>query len=184
MWALAFVPHWVYYASLIIGIGAGVANSAVYRILGTITVALSCWYIGGFQADTEWQIKVTEMQAQVAKAEAKALEANSQIAQQVAINTKLVKQKTKTNTEYITKYVAKDLDNSCTLTDASIMLSNSASQNEVPDGSTGTTSGTSTVKASELLQTVTENYGTYYQLVEQVKGWQSWYYKQKKIFEE
>lgn len=184
MWLLTFIPHWAYYVTLIIGVGAGIANSAVYRILGTIIVALSCWYIGGFQADAEWQARVAEVQAQVAASEAKAAEANQKIAQQVATNTKRVKQKTKTNVQYITKYVTQDLDNQCTLTNAAVMLNNSASQNEVPGSSSGVVSGTSDVKASEFLTTVTENYGTYYQLVEQVKGWQTWYYKQKKIFEE
>jgi hypothetical protein len=50
--------------------------------------------------------------------------------------------------------------------------------------SSGTTvEGTSDVKASELVRTVTENYGLYYQTREQVIGWQMWYSEQKKIFE-
>jgi hypothetical protein len=97
---------------------------------------------------------------------------------------KTIKQTTKANVEYINNHVAKDLDSSCTLTNATIMLNNSASQNEVSSSTTGVATGTSEVKASEFLETVTENYGTYYQLVEQVKGWQTWYYTQKKIFEE
>lgn len=184
MWALAFIPHWVFYVSLSVGIGAGVVNSAVYRNLGTILVALSCWYIGGFQTEAQWQARVAEMQAQVAEMEAKATESNQKIAVQVTTGTNLVKQKTKTNVEYITKYVAQDLDSSCTLTNASVMLNNSASQNEVSPSPAGAASGASEIKASEFLEIVTENYGTYYQLVEQVKGWQAWYYMQKKIFEE
>ena len=184
MWMLGFLPHWAFYISLILGVGAGIVNSVVYRILGTILIGLSCWYIGGFQADEQWQDRVREMEAQVVAAEAKSAKANREVVTQVVTKIKLVKEKTKSNVEYITKYVAADLDNTCTLTSASVMLSNSASQNEVPNSSAGVVSGTSTVKASEFLQTVTENYGTYYQLVEQVKGWQSWYYKQKKIFEE
>jgi hypothetical protein len=39
------------------------------------------------------------------------------------------------------------------------------------------------VKASELLQTVTENYGSYYELSEQLKMWQEWYRSKKLIFE-
>jgi hypothetical protein len=184
MWALAFIPHWVFYVSLSVGIGAGVINSAVYRNLGTLLVALSCWYISGFQTEAQWQARVAEMEAQVAQAEAKALEANQKIAVQVVTRTNVVKQKTKANVEYITKYVAQDLDNSCTLTSAAIMLNNSASQNEVPGSTSSVITGTSEVKASEFLATVTENYGTYYEVVEQVKGWQAWYYQQKKIFEE
>jgi hypothetical protein len=39
------------------------------------------------------------------------------------------------------------------------------------------------VKASELLSTVAENYGTYYELSEQLKMWQEWYRSKKLIFE-
>jgi hypothetical protein len=184
MWALAFIPHWAYYLSLIFGVGASLTNSPIIRIIGTLLIAGSCWYIGKFSNDQAWQARVAEMEAKVAASEAKATDANREIVTQVITKTKLVKQKTEANVQYITKYVAQDLDNQCTLTNAAVMLNNSASQNEVPGSSSGVVTGASDVKASEFLQTVTENYGTYYQLVEQVKGWQSWYYKQKKIFEE
>lgn len=184
MWLLGFVPHFVFYISLIFGVGASLTNSVITRIVGLVLVAASCWYIGGFSNDEIWQARVTEMETKVAAAEAKAADANREVVVQVITKTKLVKQKTKANTEYITKYVTKDLDSNCTLTNAAVMLNNSASQNEIPGSSSGAVSGASDVKASEFLATVTENYGTYYQLVEQVKGWQTWYYKQKKIFEE
>ena len=184
MWALAFVPHWVYYASLIIGVGASLINYRGSHIIGILLIAASCWHLGGTSNEALWQARVDEMQAKVAASEAKAAIANKTVVTQVVTRTKVIKEKTQANVEYITKYVAKDLDASCTLTSASILLSNSASQNEVPGSSSGVASGTSEVKASEFLETVTENYGTYYQLVEQVKGWQTWYYQQKKIFEE
>jgi hypothetical protein len=184
MWSLAFIPQWVYYVSLILGVGAGLTNFAITRIIGILLIAGSCWQLGSTYNETAWQTRVQKMEAKVAQAEAKALEANNQVVTQVVTKTKLIKEKTQANVEYITQYVAQDLDSSCKLTNASIMLNNSASQGEVPTSSGGVVTGTSDVKASEFLTTVTENYGTYYQLVEQVKGWQAWYYKQKKIFEE
>ena len=51
-------------------------------------------------------------------------------------------------------------------------------------GGASSTDGTpSTVKASELLDTVVVNYGTYYEVAEKLKGWQEWYRSQKAIFE-
>lgn len=38
-------------------------------------------------------------------------------------------------------------------------------------------------KASDLLITVVENYGTYYEVREKLLAWQQWYAEQKKIFE-
>lgn len=184
MWILGFIPVWAYYISLIFGVGASLTNSPITRIVGVLLIAASCWHLGGVSNETLWQARVNEMQAKVAVAEAKTVEANKTVVTQVVTKIKVIKEKTQANVEYITKYVAKDLDNTCTLTSASVLLSNSASQNEVPPSSSGVITGASEVKASEFLQTVTENYGTYYEVVEQVKGWQAWYYAQKKIFEE
>jgi hypothetical protein len=184
MWILGYIPVWAYYISLIFGVGASLTNSPITRIIGVVLIAASCWHLGGVDNEAIWQARVDEMQAKVVVAEAKAADANKEVVTQVVTRTKVIKETTKANVEYIIKYVAQDLDNSCTLTSAAILLNNSASQNEVPDSSSGVAQGTSEVKASEFLATVTENYGTYYEVVEQVKGWQAWYYAQKKIFEE
>jgi len=37
--------------------------------------------------------------------------------------------------------------------------------------------------ASVIFDTVVENYGTYNEVANQLKGWQQWYVEQKKIFE-
>ena len=50
-------------------------------------------------------------------------------------------------------------------------------------GAPGTDGTPSTVKASELLDTVVVNYGTYYEVAEKLKGWQDWYRSEKAIFE-
>lgn len=44
---------------------------------------------------------------------------------------------------------------------------------EIPAGSS----------ASVVFDTVIENYGTYNQISEQLRGWQQWYVDQKKIFD-
>lgn len=44
---------------------------------------------------------------------------------------------------------------------------------EVPPGSSSST----------VFETVIENYGTYYEIANRLKGWQQWYTEQKKIFE-
>lgn len=44
---------------------------------------------------------------------------------------------------------------------------------EVPQGAT----------AADVVGVVIDNYGTYYEVVNQLQGWQQWYQEQKKIFE-
>lgn len=44
---------------------------------------------------------------------------------------------------------------------------------EIPPGSS----------ASSVFDTVIENYGTYHEVANQLRGWQQWYVDQKKIFD-
>ena len=37
--------------------------------------------------------------------------------------------------------------------------------------------------ASEVIDVVIENYGSYHELASRLRGWQQWYVDQKKIFE-
>jgi hypothetical protein len=101
----------------------------------------------------------------------------------VVTKIKVVKQNVYVNREIIKEVAGKQLDASCALPVSTVVLHDSASRNEVARG-TGSTDGTpSTVKASELLDTVIVNYGTYYEVAEKLKGWQEWYRSQKAIFE-
>lgn len=188
MWLLALIPNPVFYALFAISTIAILVgflfNLRSLQIISSIVLVISTWYIGGISTKEHWEQKVREAEAKVLIAETKSKQVNSDLALKIAENTKLVGEITNANKKYIVKYIAKDLDASCTLTNASIMLNNSASQNEVPASPGDTIEGTSDVKASDFLATVAENYGTYYEVVEQVKGWQEWYYKQKKLFEE
>jgi hypothetical protein len=196
MWVLNWLPAVAFHLMLIAGILGLLASwvlsfipfITVYRLpiqVGAIfLVILSVWYEGGIVKDAEWKARVAELEITLAKAEAKSEKVNTQIVTKVVTKIQVIKDTTNANTKYITEYVAKDLDAECRLTNASVMLHNSASQGEVPGSSVSTIRGTSEVKASELLETVNENYGTYYQVVEKLKGWQEWYAAQKKIFEE
>jgi len=184
MWLISWLPQWVYYVSLFCGVGAVLANSRGSQLIGTLLIAGSCWHLGGVHIQAAWQARVADMQARLAQAEQKSLDVNTQIVTKTLTKIKLVKQTTNANVEYINQYVASDLDHDCKLTSASIMLHNSASQGQVPTSTPSATGTTTPVKASELLTTVVENYGTYYEVVERLRAWQDWYYAQKKIFEE
>jgi len=101
----------------------------------------------------------------------------------VITKVKVVKQNVYVNREIIKEVAGRQLDASCTLPVSTVVLHDSASRNEVARGP-GSTDGTpSTVKASELLDTVVVNYGTYYEVAEKLRGWQEWYRSQKTIFD-
>jgi hypothetical protein len=67
--------------------------------------------------------------------------------------------------------------------ESAVVLINSASQNEVARGAGSTDGSASNVRASDIVETVVENYGRYNELREKVIAWQNWYLEQKKIFE-
>lgn len=196
MWILNWLPDFVFHLILILGVLAIVASlvlrmvplvnqySLPIQVVGILLTVVGVWYEGGIAKDTEWKARVAELEVKVAQAEAKSQKVNTEIVTKIVTKIQVIKDTTNANTKYITEYVAKDLDAECRLTNASVLLHNSASQGEVPGSPGNTVGGTSEVKASELLETVTENYGTYYQVVEKLKGWQEWYAAQKKIFEE
>lgn len=196
MWILNWLPDFVFHLILIAGVLAIVASlvlrmvplinrySLPIQVVGILLTVVGVWYEGGIAKDAEWKARVAELEIKVAQAEAKSQKVNTEIVTKVITKIQVIKDITNANTKYITEYVAKDLDADCRLTNASVLLHNIASQGEVPGSPGNTAGGTSEVKASELLTTVTENYGTYYQVVEKLKGWQEWYAAQKKIFEE
>jgi hypothetical protein len=188
MWIINWLPQWVFYVVLItsgvLAVGASIFNARAMQLISLLIACSVCFYIGGTETEHKWQARVSEMQQKVALAEQKSAETNTKIITKIQTKIKLVKEVTNADTVYITKYVAQDLDRECKLTGATILLHNSASQGEVPTSAPSAAGTATEVKASELITTVTENYGTYYELVERLRGWQDWYYKQKKIFEE
>ena len=123
------------------------------------------------------------MEEKLKIAETKSKEVNTVIQTKIVEKIKVVKETTDANVQVVEKIVTK-YDNICTLSNAAIVLHDSASQNTVSPSTGSSVEGTSNVKVSELLTRVTENYGLYYQVREQVLGWQLWYNEQKKIFED
>lgn len=196
MWLLKFLPDWIFHAVLVAGVMAMAASFVLkfvpfvtaYRLpiqaVGVVLIVLGVWFEGAMSNEAAWQARVHEMEQKVAAAEVKSAQETVRIVTRVVTQIQTIKDTTNANVQYLEKQVAQDLDRECTLTNASVLLHNSASHNELASSANDTLGGTSEVKASELIGTVIENYGTYYQVVERLKGWQDWYRTQKAIFEQ
>ena len=196
MWLLEFLPDWIFHAVLVFGVMAMAASFVLkfipfvtaYRLpiqaAGLILTVLGVWFEGAMSNEAAWQTRVHEMEQKVAAAEVKSAQETVRIVTRVVTQIQTIKDTTNANTQYLEKQVAQDLDRECSLTNASVMLHNSASQNEMARSASNTDGAASEVKASELIGAVVENYGTYYQVVERLKGWQDWYRTQKTIFEQ
>jgi hypothetical protein len=156
--------------------------SAIIRGISLIFLVSGTYFTGGLAVEKEWRAKVEEMKQKVAEAEAKSGEVNTIIKNRVVEKIKVVKETRDANIQIVEKVVTK-YDSMCTLSNAAIVLHNSASRNEVSPSAGASLEGASNVKASDLIRTVTDNYSTYYQVREQLIGWQDWYKEQKKIYE-
>jgi hypothetical protein len=195
VWLLTFLPDWIFHAVLMVGVMAMAASFVLkfipfvtaYRLpiqaAGLVLTVLGVWFEGAMSNESAWQARVHEMEQKVAAAEVKSAQETVRIVTQVVTRIQKIKDTTNANARYLETQVAQDLDRECTLTNASVMLHNSASQNEVARSAGNIDGAASEVKASELIGAVVENYGTYYQVVEKLKGWQDWYRTQKTIFE-
>ena len=195
MWILNFLPNIVFHIILTLGIVGIIAGFILgfipfinqyklpIQVISIILTVLGVWYEGGIAKDHEYKLRIAELEKKVAIAEEKSKTANEAIQHRVKEKIKVVKQNVYLTKEIIKEVAGPQIDAVCTLPKSAVSLHNSASRNEVPGGADSTNGSPSDVKASALLDTVVENYGTCYELREKLLGWQLWYTEQKKIFE-
>jgi hypothetical protein len=197
MWFItSFLPDWfiTYFVHivLVVGLVTTFASSIVSKLpvisnygrlvkpIGMVILALGIYLEGGLVTELSWRSKVAEFEEKVKVAEAKSAEANTKIETKVVTKIQVIKENTNENKAAISKYVT----DTCQLSNAAVMLHDSASQNEVSGSAISTVRGTSEIKVPQLLTTVTENYGACYENSEKLKAWQEWYKTQKQIFED
>jgi len=180
--------EWIVHGVLLFGILLFITSrfAGFYQIIvqpiAILLIVLGLFFEGSIFSTKEHRKQVEEYKEKVRLAEEQSQQVNTVIETKVIDKIMIVKEKTDANVQIIEKVVTK-YDSMCILSNAAISLHNNASQNAISSSAGSTVEGTSNVKASELLTTVTENYGTYYQMREQLLGWQQWYLEQRKIYE-
>lgn len=191
MWLLSFIPNFVFHLIVIIAILGLIISqflsfipfvkqyTTVIKITSVIALIIGVWFEGAISNNDTWLSKVKEMEIKVAKAEVQSSEANVVIVTKIVEKEKIIKETTNENIKTITKYVTDE----CKLSNIAVVLHDSSSRNEIPPSTLDVIGGTSEIKTAELLTVVAENYGTYYEVVNKLKGWQEWYKEQKQIFE-
>lgn len=192
MWMLSLVPNevlqWFVHGVLALSILVFIASrfSGIYKLpLGAFAFVLlifAVYFEGGYGVEMEWRNKVAQVQEKVKEAEKQSEKVNTVIETRLVEKVKVIKETANANIQYVDRVVTK-YDNLCTLSNSAIVLHDSASRNEVARSPIGLDEGTTSLKISDVLSTVVDNYSTYYQVREQVLGWQTWYKEQKKIFE-
>ncbi len=156
----------------------------IIKVVALVLILICTFYAGKRVNNNQWLAKVNELEQKVAVADEKSKAINTVVETKVVEKVKVVKQNVYVNKEIIKEVAGKQLDAKCSLPESTIMLVNSASQNEVARSPTSADGTASTVKASTVLDTVVENYGICNETREKLISWQDWYKAQKKIFED
>lgn len=198
-WMISLIPDsiliWVYYLLLFTGFGLYIASKLIkwiplmgqYKVpaelIGVVLLVVGSYFYGGYGVEMSWRDRVKELEAKVKAAEEQSQKVNTVIEEKVVYKTKVIKENVYVNREIIKEVAGKQLDASCTLPNSTVSLHDSASRNEVAGRAAATDGTASKVKASELLDTVVQNYGACHENAAKLEAWQEWYKEQKKIFE-
>jgi hypothetical protein len=117
MWLLAFIPDWIFYAIFVLGLGLFIATIVLKFIpiiyikrLPIQFVSIALISIGAFMSgmatnEAIWQMRVKELEAKVAQAEAEAAKKNVEIVEKIVYKDKIVKEKGEEIIKYIDKVV-------------------------------------------------------------------------------
>jgi hypothetical protein len=122
MWILSYLPDFVTHIIFLVGVVGTIAGFVLsfipfiklyqlpVQIISILLLSLGLYLEGGLAEQAVWQLKVKEMEAKVAIAEAKSQEQNVILVEKIVIKTKKIRGKSKTITEYIDREVVKNQD--------------------------------------------------------------------------
>jgi hypothetical protein len=192
-WLLQLIPDsifvWITYALFLTGIVLYIASKLVtiipiinrYKIAaelaGVVTLIVAAYFYGG----VEYRQMIADLKARVAVAEQQSKDANSALEKKTREKVQVIKETVYVNKTIIKETAGRQIDSQCVLPRSAVSLHNGASGNQISRGPESTDGTPSSVKASELLETVVENYGACHENAEKLRGWQEWYSTQKKI---
>jgi hypothetical protein len=194
-WLLQLIPDnifvWITYALFLTGVVLYIASKLVtlipfinrYKIAaelsGVAVLIVAAYFYGG----VEYRKMIADLKNRVAVAEQQSKDANAKLETKTQEHLKAIKEARNANKKIIKDTVGRQIDSQCVLPRSAVSLHDSASRNEISRGASSVDGTPSTVKASELIETVVDNYGACHETAEKLRGWQEWYSTQKKIFD-
>lgn len=189
MWLLSFVPDWIFYGLALASFVALVAATFFkvipfigkyalpIQLLSFVSLLISVFLCGGLANEASWQLKVAKTNAEIAELKAKSEKVSTKVVTKYIDRIQVVKEKG----NEIVKYVNKESDAKCELPNSFVVLHDAAAKNELPDSTRASNAGASEVKLSGATTTIIQNYGTCWEIREQLKSLQEWVTEQKKL---
>jgi hypothetical protein len=194
-WMLQLIPDslfvWITYALFLTGIVLYIVSKLVtiipmvnrYKLVAELSGVAALIVAAYFYGGVEYRLMIADLKARVAVAEKQSQDANVALEKKTKEKVQVIKETVYVNKTIIKETAGRQIDSQCVLPRSAVSLHNSASANQVSRGPESTDGTPSTTKASELLETVVDNYGACHENAEKLRGWQEWYSTQKKIHE-
>ena len=126
MWLLNFLPDWFFYFLIIVGL-LGFAATYFLRfipipiiyiyktpiqIVSVLLVVCGVYMAGSIANEEKWQLRVKEVEAKLAEAEAKGAQETVKIVERVVVQNRVIREKGQNIIQYVDREIVK-YDNKC-----------------------------------------------------------------------
>jgi hypothetical protein len=147
MWIINWLPEFVVHLIFLAGIVGTIAGFVLgfipfvskyklpIQIISLLLLSLGVYLEGGLAEKAKWELRVKEMEAKVAEAQAKAAVVNTEIVEKIVTEKEYIKVKGAKVIEYIDREV-KVFDTNCTVPEVAIKAHDMSASNEAPPENT------------------------------------------------
>jgi len=141
MWILQWLPNWIFYVILCIGLIGWLVTYLlkfiplpqlfIYRnpiqIISVVLIVIGVYMSGSIANNEAWEAKVREVQAKLLEAEAKAAEETVRIVEKVVVQQKVVRERGRDVVQYVDREVVK-YDTKCEIPQPFVDAHNKAAE--------------------------------------------------------
>jgi outer membrane murein-binding lipoprotein Lpp len=135
MWILQFLPSWLFYALLLLGVASFVItkfikilpNAQLIQMASVAVVIASTYMIGAISNNDAWLAKIKDLEVKVAEAEAKSATLNTEIAEKTVTKTQVIRERGQDIVKYVDREVVK-YDTSCVIPKEFVLVHNRAAE--------------------------------------------------------
>ena len=149
MWIINWLPEFVVHLIFLAGIVGTIAGFVLgfipfvskyklpIQIISLLLLSLGVYLEGGLAEKAKWELRVKEMEAKVAAAQAESQKTNVEIVEKIVTEKEFIKVKGQKVIEYIDREV-KVFDSNCTVPEVAIKAHDMSAANEAPPENTVT----------------------------------------------
>lgn len=135
MWILQFLPSWIFFAILCMGIITFLVTKTVsflpqaklIQALAVVLVVFGTYMVGAVSNNNAWKKRVQELETKVAQAETKSATTNTEIVQKIVTKTQVVRERGRDIVQYVDREVVK-FDATCVVPKEFVSTHNRAAE--------------------------------------------------------